>query len=113
MSGLSARIDDRNRLSPPPGETWDYTATQHILLAELEIEGKARKVLMQAPKNGFFYVLDRATGELISAEPFVKITWATHVDKATGRPVETENAALGNPRLYGVSGGLFPACYHP
>ena len=75
-----------------PGETWDYTATQHILLAELEIEGRNRKVLMQAPKNGFFYVLDRATGELISAEPFVKITWATHVDKETGRPVETENA---------------------
>ncbi len=75
-----------------PGETWDYTATQHILLAELEIGGEQRKVLMQAPKNGFFYVLDRATGELISAEPYVKITWATHVDMATGRPVETENA---------------------
>jgi quinohemoprotein ethanol dehydrogenase len=75
-----------------PGETWDYTATQHIMLAELPIDGKPRKVLMQAPKNGFFYVLDRATGELLSAEPYVKITWATHVDMSTGRPVETENA---------------------
>ena len=78
-----------------PGETWDYTATQHIMLAELTIDGKLRKVLMQAPKNGFFYVLDRATGELISAEPFSpSITWATHVDMETGRPVETPNARL-------------------
>ena len=51
-----------------PGETWDYTATQHIILADMEIEGEDRKVLMQAPKNGFFYVLDRETGEFISAE---------------------------------------------
>jgi len=46
-----------------PGETWDYTATQHIMLADLNIDGKERKVLMQAPKNGFFYILDRATGD--------------------------------------------------
>ncbi|MCP5432141.1 MAG: PQQ-dependent dehydrogenase, methanol/ethanol family [Alphaproteobacteria bacterium] len=71
-----------------PGDTWDFTATQHIMLAELEIGGRERKVLMQAPKDGFFYVLDRATGELLSAEPFVKVTWASHVDLATGRPVE-------------------------
>ena len=51
-----------------PGDTWDYTATQHMILADLTIDGRARKVIMQAPKNGFFYVLDRATGELISAE---------------------------------------------
>ena len=49
-----------------PGETWDYTATQPIILADLEIGGKPRQVLMQAPKNGFFYVIDRATGEFIS-----------------------------------------------
>ncbi len=52
-----------------PGDNWDYTATQHMILAELEIEGRQRRVLMQAPKNGFFYVLDRKTGELLSAEP--------------------------------------------
>ena len=75
-----------------PGETWDFTATQQIMLADLEIAGQPRKVLMQAPKNGFFYVVDRATGELLSAEPFVKMTWATHVDMQTGRPVETANA---------------------
>src|SRR5690606_1277934 len=54
-----------------PGETWDYTATQPLILADLEIEGRLRKVIMQAPKNGFFYVLDRETGEFISAEPYV------------------------------------------
>lgn len=76
-----------------PGDTWDFTATQHIMLADLEIDGKPRKVLMQAPKNGFFYVIDRVTGELISAKPYTEpMTWATHVDMETGRPVETPNA---------------------
>lgn len=72
-----------------PGDTWDYTATQHIMLADLSIGGQVRKVLMQAPKNGFFYVLDRATGKFISAQPYVKVNWATHIDPVTGRPVET------------------------
>ncbi|GAB5449732.1 MAG: PQQ-dependent methanol/ethanol family dehydrogenase [Halioglobus sp.] len=75
-----------------PGETWDYTATQHIILADLELDGEVRKVLMQAPKNGFFYVLDRTDGELLSAENYIDITWATHVDMATGRPVEAPGA---------------------
>jgi len=77
-----------------PGETWDYTATQHIMLADLEIEGRQRKVLMQAPKNGFFYVIDRASGELLSARPYAITTWAKEVDMATGRPVETVDARL-------------------
>jgi len=75
-----------------PGETWDYTATQHIMLADLTIDGKQRRVVMQAPKNGFFYVLDAATGELISAHNFVPINWATHVDKESGRPMENPKA---------------------
>ncbi len=75
-----------------PGDSWDYTATQHMILADLQIGGEKRRVLMQAPKNGFFYVLDRATGELISAEKYAEVTWASHVDMTTGRPVETENA---------------------
>ena len=75
-----------------PADTWDYTATQHMILTELMINGQLRKVLLQAPKNGFFYVLDRETGELISAENYVPITWASHVDIETGRPVETDNA---------------------
>ena len=91
-----------------PGETWDYTATQHMILADLEIDGALRKVLLQAPKNGFFYVLDRETGELISAEPYVQTTWATHVDPETGRPVEVEGMrykegpALVVPAPYGA-----------
>jgi PQQ-dependent dehydrogenase (methanol/ethanol family) len=78
-----------------PGDNWDFTATQHMILADLEIDGKQRKVLMQAPKNGFFYVLDRTSGELISAEPYVAVTWATGIDKATGRPIEVPEARYG------------------
>lgn len=74
-----------------PGDTWDYTSTQHIILADLEIDGAERKVLMQAPKNGFFYVIDRTNGEFISAEPFVEVTWATGYDE-NGRPIEAEGA---------------------
>jgi len=71
-----------------PGESWDYTATQHIMLADLPIGGTTRRVVMQAPKNGFFYVLDAKTGALISAEKFVPVDWAERVDLKTGRPVE-------------------------
>ena len=75
-----------------PGETWDFTATQHIMLANLELDGRMRKVLMQAPKNGFFYVLDRATGELLSAQPYVEVNWASGIDLRSGRPMEVEGA---------------------
>ena len=70
-----------------PEERWDYTATQDIMLADLKIDGRERKVLMQAPKNGFFYVIDRKTGELLRANNYVRTNWATHVDLETGRPV--------------------------
>ena len=79
-----------------PGESWDYTATQHIILADIELNGSSRKVLMQAPKNGFFYVLDRKTGELLSANNYINITWATDVDMETGRPVEVPEARYKN-----------------
>jgi quinohemoprotein ethanol dehydrogenase len=75
-----------------PGETWDYNSNMDIVLADLEIEGRARKVILHAPKTGFFYVIDRTTGELISAEPFTKTTWASHIDMETGRPVEVPGA---------------------
>lgn len=71
-----------------PAEAWDYTATQHMILADLNILGETRKVIMQAPKNGFFYVLDRITGEFISAKNYVLVNWASHIDE-NGRPVET------------------------
>ena len=83
-----------------PGDTWDYTATQHMILADLEINGQIRKVIMQAPKNGFFYVIDRTNGELISAENYVPINWATHVDMETGRPIENPaNNYFNTPAL--------------
>ena len=83
-----------------PGDSWDYTATQHMILADLEINGQIRKVIMQAPKNGFFYVIDRTNGELISAENYVPINWATHVDMETGRPIENPaNNYFNTPAL--------------
>jgi PQQ-dependent dehydrogenase (methanol/ethanol family) len=84
-----------------PADNWDYTATQQLVLAELEVDGEQRSVIMQAPKNGFFYVLDRKTGELLSAEKFGRATWATHVDMETGRPVESKFAD------YQKNGGSF------
>ena len=79
-----------------PGDDWDFTATQPLMLLDLEIGGRERRVIAQAPKNGFFYVLDRITGELISAEPFADdLTWATGVDLESGRPVETPEARYG------------------
>jgi PQQ-dependent dehydrogenase (methanol/ethanol family) len=79
-----------------PGDSWDYDATQPLMLADLPIGGSNRKVIMQASKNGFFYVLDRQTGQFISAKPFVKgVSWANGVDPITGRPVESASAYDG------------------
>lgn len=71
-----------------PGDNWDYTAVQDMTLADMTVDGVERKVLLQAPKNGFFYVLDRSDGKLLRANKYVTATWATHVDMETGRPVE-------------------------
>ena len=78
-----------------PGEEWDYTATQQMILADLKIGGRSRKVIMQAPKNGFFYVLDRRTGELISARATVPINWASGIDMKTGRPIANPAVRYG------------------
>jgi quinohemoprotein ethanol dehydrogenase len=90
-----------------PGETWDYNAAMDIELADLVLEGTPRKVLMTAPKNGFYYVIDRTNGKLISAEPFAKVTWAEKIDLETGRPVEIPASRFpdGNPYL------VFPAMW--
>jgi PQQ-dependent dehydrogenase (methanol/ethanol family) len=96
-----------------PGESWDYTATQPIILADLDIGGAKKKVLMQAPKNGFFYVLDRATGALISADKYSdNSSWTSGVDMATGRPVETQNARYEQPQQ-AVPGPLGNHNWHP
>ena len=71
-----------------PEDNWDYTAVQDMALADMEVDGEKKKVLLQAPKNGFFYVLDRSNGKVLRAHPFAAVTWATHVDLETGRPVE-------------------------
>jgi quinohemoprotein ethanol dehydrogenase len=83
-----------------PAESWDFTATQPIVLADLSIDGRLRKVLMQAPKNGFFYVLDRATGEFIHARNYVNVTWTKGLDPKTGRPrVVAEARYLREPAM--------------
>jgi quinohemoprotein ethanol dehydrogenase len=74
-----------------PADEWDYDATQGMTLADLRIDGKERKVIMQAPKNGYFYVIDRKTGKFISGAPYVNVTWSTGLDPATGRPHEAPN----------------------
>jgi len=71
-----------------PADEWDYDSAEQIVLADISIDGKVRRVLLHAPKNGFFYVLDRATGKLLSAKPYARVTWATGIDLATGRPIE-------------------------
>jgi quinohemoprotein ethanol dehydrogenase len=101
-----------------PGEEWDYTCTQSIVQADISIDGRERKVLMHAPKNGFFYVIDRATGKVISAKNHVPVTWATGVDLETGRPIENSEARYGtDPGLVSPGPGgahnWFPMAYSP
>lgn len=94
LSSILAIDADSGRLKwhyqTTPADNWDFGSTQNMILADIEIGGETRPVIMQAPKNGFFYVLDRVTGELLSAEPFTTVTWASHVDMETGRPVLNE-----------------------
>jgi len=78
-----------------PGESWDYTAAQHIIVADLKIDGRMREVLLHAPKNGIFYVIDRRNGQLVSAKPFVPVTWTRGVDMKTGRPIENPDIRFG------------------
>lgn len=75
-----------------PGESWDFTATQPIILADIAIDGTPRKVLLHAPKNGFFYVIDRTTGTPISIKNFVPVNWADGYDTKTWRPIERREA---------------------
>jgi PQQ-dependent dehydrogenase (methanol/ethanol family) len=96
-----------------PGDTWDYTATQHMILADIEIGGETRKVLMQAPKNGFFYVLDRTDGSLISADAYVNVNWATGVDLETGRPDEAPGARYENEPFFIMPSPLGGHNWHP
>jgi quinohemoprotein ethanol dehydrogenase len=77
-----------------PNDQWDYDAAEPMILTDLTMDGQLRHVLMQAPKNGFFYVLDRTNGKLISASPYVRVSWASRIDPATGRPVLNPKARV-------------------
>ena len=92
-----------------PGDAWDFDSAESIVLADLTINKSPRKVLLHAPKNGFSYVLDRGTGELISAKPYTTVSWASAIDMKTGRPVENPQARYqqgkGTPIAPGPLGG--------
>jgi quinohemoprotein ethanol dehydrogenase len=101
-----------------PAESWDYTATQHIMLANMEWQGRQRKVIWHAPKNGFFFIIDRLTGEMLSAEPFARVNWTSGYDMSTGRPIETEVADYSaGPQLIrpgpGGAHNWHPMAYSP
>ena len=97
-----------------PGDNWDYTATQTIILADLPVgeDGESRRVAMQAPKNGFFYVLDAATGEFISGDAFVPLNWAEGLDE-NGRPIEIADARYGTVPYEQLPGPLGAHNWHP
>jgi quinohemoprotein ethanol dehydrogenase len=103
-----------------PGDEWDYDSAEQIILADLRIDGQLRQVLLHAPKNGFFYVLDRTSGKLLSAKPFAHVTWATAIDLQTGRPIESPDAQYeGSDKALVISPGpggahtWHPASYSP
>lgn len=73
-----------------PGDSFDFDATNELVQTELSVDGRTRKVVMQANRNGYLYVLDRLTGELLAANPFTKTTWAEGIDLKSGRPIESE-----------------------
>ena len=73
-----------------PNNPFDYDSVAEMVLADMNVEGKPTKVLMDANRNGFFYVLDRTNGKLLAANPYVKVNWATGIDMKTGRPIETD-----------------------
>ena len=75
-----------------PNDLYDVDATNELVLAEMRIDGQIRKVVLNGNKNGFLYVIDRTNGKLIAAHPMTHVTWATHVDLKTGRPVLTDVA---------------------
>src|SRR5580658_10019279 len=84
---------------PVPGDSWDFDSVQQLLLADITIRGQPRKVLMQANKDGFYYVIDRVTGQFISGQPFAKVTWAKGLDEVTGRPFVNPEAHYGNDSI--------------
>jgi len=106
-------------LQETPGDSWDYDSVQDMILADLKIAGRARKVLLHAPKNGFFYVVDRQSGKLVSVAPYVPgINWAKSLDPVSGRPDVNPAAHYGDAPFMGHPGeggahGWQPFAYSP
>jgi quinohemoprotein ethanol dehydrogenase len=102
-----------------PDDNWDFDSVGQLMLADLKINGRTRKVIMQAPKNGIFYVLDRVTGEYISAAPFVQVNWTKGFDEKTGRAFINQEAFYDNKtpvQIYPTGGGAHnwaPMSYNP
>lgn len=95
-----------------PGDNWDYTSTQPMILADLTIDGQPRKVVLHAPKNGFFFVVDRTNGKFISAKNFVNVNWATGYD-ANGRPIEVADARSRDKAIDTIPGPYGAHNWHP
>ncbi|WP_246664238.1 PQQ-dependent dehydrogenase, methanol/ethanol family [Tardiphaga sp. P9-11] len=95
-----------------PGDNWDYTSTQPMILADLTIDGAPRKVVLHAPKNGFFFVIDRTNGKFISAKNFVDVNWATGYD-ASGRPIEVPEARSADKSFDSIPGPFGAHNWHP
>ncbi|MFT3802303.1 MAG: PQQ-dependent dehydrogenase, methanol/ethanol family [Burkholderiaceae bacterium] len=94
-----------------PGDNWDYTSVQPMILADLKINGANRKVILHAPKNGFFFVIDRTNGKFISAKNFVDVNWATGYDK-NGKPIEVPQAR-GDAPFESIPGPFGAHNWHP
>jgi len=90
-----------------PHDAWDYDGINENVLADLKINGQDRKVLVNFDRNGFAYVLDRKTGELLKADPFVNVNWATGVDLKTGRPIENPEKRTSSTKPVTRTPGCF------
>jgi len=95
-----------------PGDNWDYTSTQPMILADIIIDGQPRKVVLHAPKNGFFFVIDRTNGKFISAKNFVDVNWATGYG-ADGRPIEVPEARSPDKSFDSIPGPFGAHNWHP
>ena len=89
-----------------PGDTWDYDAMSPMMLLDLEVDGIERHVVAQPNKNGFFYMIDAGTGELLRAYPFTEVNWATGIDLASGRPIEVPEARYDFENIYNLAPGV-------
>jgi quinohemoprotein ethanol dehydrogenase len=115
-SVVALNVDDGSvawHYQTTPADNFDYTAVQPLMVAEVAFNGIPRKVVMQAPKNGFFYVLDAETGDLIYADPYARVTWATGVDLESGRPIETPQARYDNAISFLTPGPSGAHNWHP